>query len=148
MKRLRYSIDIPAPVQKVYDTMLGKETYPQWTFVFNPTSNFEGSWAEGEEIKFLGVDENGKKGGMLGIVAENKVNQYVRIEYTGTVQEGKELRGSEASPDWHGGIEAYTFSENNGITTVVAEVDVPESVIPYFDETYPKALEQLRDICK
>lgn len=38
-----FSIAINAPVSKVRDTMLGKDTYRQWTEVFNPAgSRYEG----------------------------------------------------------------------------------------------------------
>lgn len=64
MKKLQYSVNINAAVTKVYDLMLGisnKTTYEQWTAMFQPTSTYE----KGNKILFIGVDENGNKGGMV-----------------------------------------------------------------------------------
>ena len=66
MKKLQFKININAPVNTVYDMMLGlsnKSTYEQWTAMFNPTSSYEGSWDKGSKILFVGVDEKGEKGG-------------------------------------------------------------------------------------
>jgi hypothetical protein len=74
MKTLSYSIKIQENPQQVYDKMLGlksKKTYNEWTAAFNPSSSYEGSWNKGDKIKFIGVDEEGKTGGMLARIAEN-----------------------------------------------------------------------------
>ncbi|MEZ5056262.1 MAG: hypothetical protein R2879_04420 [Saprospiraceae bacterium] len=50
MEKKYYKIEINAPAEKVYKTMLGlnnKKTYEQWTAEFNPTSTFEGNWEKG-----------------------------------------------------------------------------------------------------
>lgn len=42
MKKLQFTTHINAPVNKVYDLMLGitnKSTYEEWTALFNPTSS-------------------------------------------------------------------------------------------------------------
>lgn len=68
MKKLQFKIEINAPTSHVYDTMLGitsKETYEKWTYLFNPTSTFEGSWDKWEKILFIWVDEKWEKGRMV-----------------------------------------------------------------------------------
>ena len=75
MQKLQFKKEINASAQKVYEVMLGlndKSTYEYWTSAFNPTSTYEGSWEKGSKIHFVGTDENGKKGGMVSEVAENK----------------------------------------------------------------------------
>ena len=47
MKRLQFKSDINAPAAKVYNAMIGKETFRQWTAVFNPSSDFESGNVEG-----------------------------------------------------------------------------------------------------
>lgn len=49
MKRKNYRIEINASAAHVFETMLGKTTYKQWTAEFNPTSDFEGHWELGEK---------------------------------------------------------------------------------------------------
>ena len=71
-----------AGVAKVYETMLGlnnKSTYEYWTAEFNPTSTYEGNWEKGSKILFVGVDENGKKGGMVSEIEEHKPASFISI---------------------------------------------------------------------
>lgn len=68
MEKLQFTIKINAPVNKVYDLMLGinnKSTYEQWTAMFNPTSTFEGNWDKGSKRLIVGVDEKVEKGGLI-----------------------------------------------------------------------------------
>lgn len=54
MLELHFSITIQAPATKVRDTMLGKDTYRQWTEVFNPAgSRYEGDRSQGSKMLFL-----------------------------------------------------------------------------------------------
>lgn len=45
MKKFKTSIFINAPKEKVWDTMLNKDTYEEWTKPFG-SSRFEGDWSE------------------------------------------------------------------------------------------------------
>lgn len=68
MKKLGYSAKINAPVGDVWTTMLSDSTYRQWTSAFHAGSHFEGEWAKGSEIRFLGPDDEGSLGGMIAVV--------------------------------------------------------------------------------
>src|SRR5690606_11745433 len=121
MKKLQFKTNINAPITKVYNTMLGlddKATYEAWTAEFNPTSTYEGSWEKGSKILFIGVDENGKKGGMVSEIAENIPNRFVSIRHYGFLKGDTEITQGEDVEKWAGGLENYTFEENNGTTTV------------------------------
>lgn len=149
MKKLQFKIVINAPVVKVYNTMLGldnKATYEAWTVEFNPTSTYEGSWEKGTKILFIGTGENGEKGGMVAEIAEHIPNKFVSIRSYGILKGGTEITTGEEVEKWAGGLENYTFEENNGITTVTVEVDMIDDFVGYFSETYPKALNKLKAI--
>lgn|SRR5690554_2825111 len=149
MKKLQFKIVINAPVVKVYNTMLGldnKATYEAWTAEFNPTSTYEGSWEKGTKILFIGTGENGEKGGMVAEIAEHIPNKFVSIRSYGILKGGTEITTGEEVEKWAGGLENYTFEENNGITTVTVEVDMIDDFVGYFSETYPKALNKLKAI--
>src|SRR5690606_40274916 len=108
MKKLQFSVNIQAPVAKVYDTMLGsssKSTYEQWTSLFNPTSSYEGSWNKGSKILFIGVDEQGEKGGMVSRIAENIPNRFVSIQHYGLLTAGKEITEGPEVEKWANGLE-------------------------------------------
>ena len=149
MKKVQFKTEINAPITKVYITMLGldnKATYEAWTDEFNPTSTFEGSWEKGSKILFIGVDENGEKGGMVSEIAENIPNKFVSIRSYGILKGDTEITTGEEIEKWAGGLENYTFEETDGITTVTVEVDMIDDFVGYFSETYPKALSKLKSI--
>lgn len=151
MKKLQFTVNINAPVSRVYDFILGissKSTYEQWTSLFNPTSTYEGSWDKGNKMLFIGVDENGEKGGMVSRIAENIPNRFVSIQHYGLVTAGNEMTEGPEVEKWANGFENYTFEENNGVTTLTIDMDAAEDFLDYMNETYPKALNKLKELCE
>ncbi len=151
MEKLQYKININAPATKVYNFMLGiksKSTYEQWTALFNPTSTYEGTWEKGSKILFIGVDENGAKGGMVSRIMENIPNQFVSIQHYGLLQADQEITEGPEVEKWANGLENYTFEEKDGTTTVTVDLDTTEDFIEYMNESYPKALDKLKEICE
>lgn len=149
MKKIQFKENIKASAEKVYKTMLGlenKETYEQWTSEFNPTSTYEGNWKKGSKIYFVGTDENGKKGGMVSEIAENIPGKFVSIRHNGILDGDKEITKGEDVEKWVGALENYSFQEENGITTVSIETDAVEDYMDYFNTTWPKALQKLKEI--
>jgi hypothetical protein len=151
MKKLQFTVNIHAPATKVYDFMLGissKSTYEQWTSLFNPTSTYEGSWDKGNKILFIGVDEKGEKGGMVSRIAENIPNRFVSIQHYGLLKADKEITEGPEVEKWANAFENYTFKEDNGTTTVAVDLDTTEDMLAYMNETYPKALDTLKELCE
>jgi len=151
MKKLQFDISIHAPVSAVYNVMLGissKSTYEQWTAMFNPTSTYEGNWEKGSKMLFIGVDEKGEKGGIVSKIAENIPHQFVSIQHYGLVNAGKEITEGAEVEKWANGFENYSFEENNEVTTVKVEIDATEEFIDFMNETYPKALKKLKELCE
>ena len=151
MKKLQFRVSIHAHVTKVYDLMLGiksRSTYEQWTSLFNPTSTYEGSWDKGNKILFIGVDEKGEKGGMVSRIAENIPNRFVSIQHYGLVKADKEITDGPEVEKWANGSENYTFEENHGTTTVTVDLDTTEDLLDFMNETYPKALDKLKELCE
>lgn len=151
MKKLQFKININAPVARIYDFMLGlssKSTYEQWTSLFNPTSTYQGSWDKGNKILFIGVDEKGEKGGMVSEIADNIPNRFVSIRHYGLLKANIEITEGPEVEKWANGFENYTFEENNGITTVTVELETTEDFLDYMNQTYPKALSKLKEICE
>ena len=127
MERLHFSIDINAPREKVWKTMLEDQTYREWTTAFMPGSYYEGDWSEGSKIAFLGPGENGKVSGMVARVKESRPPERVAVEHYGVVQDGVEDTSSAEAAGWAGGQEAYTFRQKNGSTEVLVDVDTHET---------------------
>jgi hypothetical protein len=160
MKKLQFKVSINAPVTRIYNFMLGinsKSTYEQWTSLFNPTSTYEGSWGKGNKILFVGVDEKGEKGGMVSRIAENIPNRFVSVQHYGLLKADKEITEGPEVEKWANGFENYTFQENNarpddpvgrGTTTVTVDLDTTEDFLDYMNQTYPKALDKLKELCE
>ena len=151
MQKLQFTINIEAPVSNVYDIMLGiteKGTYEKWTATFNPTSTYEGQWTEGTKILFLGVDENGQKGGMVSRIKELTENEFVSIEHYGLLQGDQEITEGPEVEKWANGFENYTFKDSNGTTTITVDLDTTEDFVEFMQETYPVALQILKGLCE
>jgi hypothetical protein len=151
MKKLQFTVSINAPVTRIYDFMVGinsKSTYEQWTSLFNPTSTYEGSWEKGNKILFIGVDEKGEKGGMVSRIAENIPKRILSIQHYGLLKADKEITEGPEVEKWANGFENYTFEENNGTTTVTVELDTTDDLLGYMNQTYPKALDRLKELCE
>lgn len=148
---LEFKIAIEAPVASVYEFMLGlksKTTYEHWTSVFNPTSTYEGSWDKGSKILFLGVDEQGERGGMVSRIVENQRNQRVSIQHYGLLKGNEEITNGPEVAQWANGMEQYTFEEHEGTTTLTVEMDTAKAFESYMNEHYPKALAKLKMLCE
>lgn len=151
MKKLQFKKNIDASAEKVYNTMLGInniETYEQWTSEFNPTSTYEGSWEKGAKIYFIGTDENGKRGGMVSEIADIVPFRFVSIRHYGILDGENEITEGDMVEKWAGGLENYSFQENNGTTTVTVEMDAIEDYLDYFSSTWPKALNKLKELAE
>lgn len=151
MQKLQFKVTINALVGKVYDIMLGisnKATYEAWTALFNPTSTYEGSWKKGSKMLFIGTDENGNKGGMVSEVFDCTNNRFISIRHYGILKNNEEITTGPEVEKWANGYENYTFEENNGTTTVTVDIDVTEDFLEYMNQTFPKALEKLKEICE
>lgn len=151
MKKLQFKVSINASATKVYDLMLGinsRSTYEQWTALFNPTSTYEGSWNKGSKILFVGTDEKGEKGGMVSEIFDNIPNKFVSIRHYGLLKDNVEITEGPEVEKWANGFENYTFEENNGTTSVTVDLDTTEDFVDYMNESYPKALSKLKEICE
>lgn len=129
--------------------MLDDATYRQWTNAFHEGSYYQGSWEQGSKILFLGPDENGKAdGGMIGRIAENRPYEFVSIEMLGMIENGVEDTTSEAVKKWTPAHENYTFTEKDGATEVVVDIDVADEYQAMFDEMWPRSLKVLKELAE
>jgi hypothetical protein len=150
MIQLQFKTSIQAPANKIYDFMLGMSnisTYELWTSIFNPTSTYEGNWEKGSKILFIGVDENGEKGGMVSRIVENIPNKFVSIQHYGLFKDNMEITEGPDVEKWANGNENYTFEEVEGVTKITVDIDVTDDFKDFMNETYPNALNRLKELC-
>ena len=148
MQKLKFSIEINATKEKVWNTMLEDKTYRIWTEAFSKGSHYIGDWSKGSKILFLGPNENGEMGGMVSRIKENKKYEFISIEHIGMVQDGKEDTTSEAIKVWAGALENYTFRDNNGSTEILVEMDSNEEYAEMFEGMWPNALQKLKELAE
>ena len=142
MKNLIFETVINAPRTRVWDVLWGENSYPEWTSVFSEGSHILTNYKKGSKVLFL----DGKGQGMVSRVAENIPNEYMSFEHLGTVINGKEDTESEEVKKWAGSHENYTLSEVNGKTVLKIDMDITEDFKDYFQNTWPKALDKVKEI--
>ena len=148
MKRLNFSVVIDAPKEKVWNTMLNDKTYRLWTAEFCRGSHYIGDWNEGSRILFLAPGEAGEMSGMVSRIKVNRPYEYISIEHIGIVQGGKEDTTSEEIKKWAGALENYNFKDLGNKTEVIVEMDTNEEYRQMFQETWPKALQKLKEVAE
>lgn len=141
---LKFSVRINASQDKVWDALWSDASYRQWTSAFSPGSYAESDWKEGSKIKFLTEEGDG----MFSVIEVNKPNTQMTFRHLGIVLKGKEELKTKESEDWEGAKESYFLSENNGVTELNVEVDVTNQYQEYFNKTFPKALEIVKNIAE
>jgi len=148
MEKLIFTTIINASKEKVWHTMLDDATYKQWTKPFNEGSRYEGKWETGSEMRFIGVDDSGKEmGGMHSRIKEARPYEFVSIEHLGLITETGEVdTTSESVKKWTPAFENYTFSDKEGGTEVLVEIDISDEWKDMFNDTWPKALAKLKEI--
>ncbi len=147
MVRLRFSILINAPRERVWNAMIDDAGYREWTEPFMAGSHFVGTWDEGSKILFLAPGENGEAG-MVSRIRTNRPHEFISIEHLGVVDGGIEDTTSEAVKGWAGALEEYTLRDVAGATEVLIETDSNEEYREMFEATWPKALERLKDLAE
>lgn len=143
LKRLQWSVDIAAPASKVCQTLVGLESYTQWTSAFGDGLYFEGSWQKGQPIRFLTPSGHG----VISEVAENRQNEFISIRHLGYIVNGVEDTSSEAIRAWAPAYENFSFTATPQGTKLTVEQDMTDE----FEEmvqAWPKALATLKALCE
>ena len=136
MRQIKKSIQIHAPKEKVWDVLLGTDTYPVWAAAFMEGSTAVTDWHEGGTALFL--DPSGS--GMASRITSHVIADHIIIEHLGIVGGGQEDYDSKEAREWRGANESYFVSEHDGITTLIIESDMPEAYYDMLDKSWDKAL--------
>lgn len=149
MEKLRQTIFINAPRERVWDVMLSDNTYRQWTSAFNPGSYYKGDWKKGSKILFLGPGPDGSgEGGMVSRIRENRRPEFISIEHLGIVQNGVEDTESAEAKKWAPAYENYNFTAKKGGTELTVEMDIDSKEKQNFETMWKDALSRLKKIAE
>jgi|SRR6185369_82599 len=143
MQKINFSTSIDAPKEKVWKTLWEDESYRNWTSVFAEGSYAKtANWKEGSKVLFL----DGKGSGMVSMVAVNRPNEFMSFKHLGIVKDGIEDVTSEKVKEWAGALESYKLNGKNEKTELIIEMDITEELKDYFMNTWPKALERVKEL--
>lgn len=140
MQKLSFSVEIHAPREKVWSTMLNDETYRKWTNVFAEGSYAVTDWQEGSKALFLTPEGDG----MVSTIVSNIPLKFLSIKHLGLVKNSIEDLDSEEAKAWGEAFENYSLEEHHGVTTLTVDMDIQESYVDYFQETWPLALQTIK----
>lgn len=138
MKNVKFSIEINATKEIVWDTLWEDETFREWANIIDPGTYMVGDLKEGNEIQFIS-SENGY--GVTSLVEKLTPNEFVLFRHMADTQESGKL---EREKDWTGGSESHSLKEEDGITNLTVEFDVPTEMEEIFMIRFPKALERVK----
>ena len=151
MKKLKFETNINASAEEVFNTMLNKETFLQWTTEFHPspddTGDVEGDWKKGSKILF----GDGKGSGMVSKVEENIPNEYMSIRHLGIMKDGVEEFETADAKLWANSFENYTLKENDGKTEVkvdLTDASSPDEFVDFFEKTWPQAMNKVKELAE
>lgn len=144
MKRLAFDIFIQAPREVVWEVMLTPETYKDWTAAFTEGSYFEGSWNQGESIRFMAPGGSG----VVSVIAENRLHEYISIKHLGMIKDGIVDTESESVRSWAPAYETYTFLQTGEATELKVETDTTEDSEAHLAAIWPRALDRLKALCE
>ena len=139
---MHFSETIDAPRDKVWDTLIDRDSYKKWTAPFMEGSYFEGSWNKGDRIRFLAPDG----GGMTSVIEENRPHEFISIKHLGEVKNGVDDLDSQSVRRWAPAYENYTLKSAGRSTEVHIDVDVTPDYEQFMQEKWPVALGKLKSL--
>ncbi len=144
MCTMHYTVEIDAPKEKVWHTLLAADAYKSWASNFAKGSYHVGSWEEGSEIRFLTPKGNG----LLAKVNENRPYEYLSVMNRGVIRDGQEDADSPGVKSWAPTYEVFTLNTQNGKTELKLAVDLPPDQEDRLKVAWPQALGQIKEMCE
>jgi uncharacterized protein YndB with AHSA1/START domain len=142
MNEMQFTIEISATKEKVWNVLWQDATLREWAGLIDPGTYMVGELTRGSEVEFISA-KNGY--GVTSLVEKVIPNEYALLRHSADTKEhGTETRDKE----WTGGVESYELTENNGVTILKVAFDVPEELVEYFTNAYPKALDKIKELAE
>ena len=142
MKEMKFTTDIRASRQKVWDVLWHDDTFREWAGIIDPGTYMVGDLEVGSEIQFIS-SENGY--GVTSLVEDLVHGELLVLNHRADTQN---TGASEREKEWTGGTEVYSLAQSGDITTLVVAIDVPVDMEDYFSVNYPKAVERIKQLAQ
>ena len=135
---MQFSIEINAPKEKIWKTLWEDKTFRDWASAIDEGMYLVGEMKEGSEVQFISSVSGY---GVTSLVEKLVKNEFVSFrQVADTMGSGEREREKE----WTGGEESYSLAENDDVTTLTVDIDVPPGQEETFKVRFPKALEGVK----
>ncbi len=136
MKKIKKAIDIHAPKENVWQVLTEDRYNRSWYNTFSEGTKAETDWQLGSKVLFS--DDSGN--GIIGKIVTNKPAEFLSIEYTGMILNGKENYEHKDAKAVMGAHETYMISENGPVTRLSIACDMNEEWLDSMSAAWDKAL--------
>jgi uncharacterized protein YndB with AHSA1/START domain len=148
MDTLRHSIEINASKEKVWHVLWDDQTFRDWANIIDPGTYLEGVLQEGNEVNFIGNNNDGVRYGVTSRVEKLIPYQQISFRQIADIKVGKDGSIEKRDTQWTGGAETYKLEENQGKIELSHIQDVPDELVEYFQNTIPKVLERIKALAE
>ena len=135
---MQFSIEIKAPIEKVWSTLWEDKTFRDWANIIDEGTYMVGEMKEGNEVQFISSSSGY---GVTSFIEKLTPNEFVLFRH---MADTKESGAQEREKDWTGGTESHSLVEEDGVTTLTVEFDVPTELEETFKVRFPKALKRVK----
>lgn len=144
MRTIEKSIKINAPKEKVWEVLVNSDLNQTWYAVFSEGTFAETDWKIGSKVIF--ADKSGS--GLVGKITENEFCKVLSIEYTGTLEQGREDTESDSAIEFKGAHEKYVLAEQENFTTLEIASDMNEEYFDSMFDMWDKALLKIKELAE
>ena len=137
MKTISFTIDINAPINKVWDALWNDDNYRKWTNNFYLGSFYESDWEVGGKTLFLGPNRDG----MFATITKLEKPYEVVFNHLGEI-----VNGVESVKYDNDSFEKYQLKEIDGITRLVIYLDTLDEYEQDMNEGFSKGIEDIKRI--
>lgn len=145
MIETKYSIVVNASREKVWSVLWNDQTFRDWANLIDEGTFMKGELKEGCEVEYIS-SINGY--GVTSFVEKLILGEYIKLKHLADTKEnGTENREEE----WTGGTESYQLTEGTSstgdiLTELSIVMDIPENLVDYFNEVYPKVMHRIKEL--
>ncbi|MDH5826227.1 SRPBCC family protein [Sphingobacterium faecium] len=144
MKKLEFSIVINANPEKVWQIIIGKDSYGKWTAPFAAGSSVETDWKKGSKALF----HDGTGNGMVSEIVESIPGKFLSIHHLGEVKDGVEDPTTYKGEEWGDALENYTLKEVGDTTVWLVNMDMNDQYVSYMEDTWPLAMAKVKEMAE
>lgn len=144
MKKLEFSIVINANPEKVWQIIIGKDSYGKWTAPFAAGSSVETDWKKGSKALF----HDGTGNGMVSEIVESIPGKFLSIHHLGEVKDGVEDPTIYKGEQWGDALENYTLKEVGDTTVWLVNMDMNDQYVSYMEDTWPLAMAKVKEMAE